>query len=83
MGRRDPLVTEASDRTVYTAAPLVVAPVALSRAAAQVIFSPQNYFGDISYDSFCLGVPHTGQGPVASLGTLTGSRAWPLFLQNP
>lgn len=35
MGRRDPLVTEASDHTVYTAAPLVVAPVALSRAAAQ------------------------------------------------
>lgn len=83
MGRRDPLVTEASDHTVYTAALRVLAPVALSGADAQVIFSPQNYFGDISYDSFCLGLPHTGQGHVASLGTLTGSRAWPLFLQNP
>ena len=46
MGRRDPLVTEASDHTVYTAALRVVAPVALSGADAQVIFSPQNYFGE-------------------------------------
>ena len=83
MGRGDPVVTEASDHTVHTAALCVVAPLALSGAATQVIFSPQDSFGDISYDSFCLGLPHTGQGHVASLGTLTGSRAWPLFLQNP
>lgn len=82
-GGRGPSGHWASDHTVYTAAASVATPVALSGAAAQVIFSPQNYFGDISYDSFCLGVAHTGQGHVASLGTLTGSRAWPLFLQNP